>query len=703
MRWAVGLIILVGVVVRVDGLGSPPLGFHPTRQYRSAALARGYFLNARPALQTPEAVAGRQMAAQLAPIEPPIMEHLAAWVYGLSGHEDLRVPRLISVLAWGAGAWALAWLLAQMGASLAATLAALVIMMGLPFSVVATQSFQPDPLMTTFTVLAMALAVRHDHTPTVAWLVLLTAATEAAMLVKPMSVFFLVPLVATLAIARRGWQRGLVFASLWTGAIAIPAVLYYAAMAQSRTDGLFLQLYRDPAFWQNWMHALDRVVGLPLLAVALVGAAVARPAIRRVLLALWMGYALFGVAFAFRVSTHDYYSLPLIPVVALSVAALVEAIGRLPMRPVVTHVLVAAGVVALLVANGRAVQAAGLFRTSADLGAEAARYGRIGRLVGHSPRVLSLDGGYGFALSYYGGIATTNWPLSIDLALMRTAGRSDAVETERRLLESGAEFFVATVQAELDGQPELRALLDRRYPVVERDGSSEQWHFVVYDLRQTRVSITPEQIAFFALTNGTKSSTASVALWSGETTHWRIEPPTPALFDVHPREGTGPATLAFTPLPVTGETDRVVQVPVFTSAHTKPAATLTVRFRAMATQPAGAPFGFVDAPPDPITIAAAAITFQGWALDHFDFRRVWVGYADGGGRIVPLGDAAPGGMRPDVAAAHPTAQNLDHDAWSFVLNPSALPSGPTPLVLHFYAESGDGRKAEIGRRTVTRR
>jgi hypothetical protein len=694
------LIILVGLLIRLPGLAAPPLGFHPTRQYRSAVLARSYDLSRTPGVTTAKADAARQEAAQLGPIEPPIMEHLAAWAYQLAGHENLLLPRLISVAAWTAGGFALAWLLTQLCATLTATLAGVAVMMWLPFSVVATQSFQPDPLMAALTVLAMAIAVRHDRSPTMGWLLLLSASTEAAMVVKPMSVFFLVPLVAALAIARNGWRRGPMFAGIWAVAISLPAAAYYYAMAQTRTDGLFLQLFRDPAFWHNWAAMLDRVLGLPLLLVALVGVAVATPKVRRVLLALWCGYALFGVAFAYRVSTHDYYSLPLIPVAALSMAALAEAVERLSFNGLLKRGLLIAGLAVLLAANGRAVQAAGLFRSTADLSAEAARYARIGRLVSHSSRVLSLDNGYGFPLSYHGWIAATPWPLSIDLALLRLAGQPDAVQPERRLLDSHAEFFVATLQAELDAQPELRDLLNRRFPVVERDGSPWHWRFVVYDLRQTRMSITPERLAFFALTNGAKSSRGSVALWSDETIRWRVEPPAPALFDVRPREGTGPATLEITPIVLPADVDRVVQVPIFTGANAKPAATLAVRVRAMTTRPAGAPFGFVDAPADPVTLGAAPVTFQGWALDSFDLRRVWVGYADAEGRIVPIGDATLGGMRPDVAAAFPNAQNLYNDAWVFVLQPAALSGAPRPVVIHFYAENGDGRRAEIGFRTV---
>jgi hypothetical protein len=45
---------------------------------------------------------------------------------------------------------------------------------------------------------------------------------------------------------------------------------------------------------------------------------------RRFLLGLWAGYAVFGIYFNYHISTHDYYSLPLIPIVALSIAPLAD-------------------------------------------------------------------------------------------------------------------------------------------------------------------------------------------------------------------------------------------------------------------------------------------------------------------------------------------------------------------------------------------
>src|SRR3954462_1477090 len=111
---ACALLILAGFAIRLPGLTDPPLDFHPTRQYRSAIMARGYALDLLHD-RTPEE---RRIAAAgldgMPPIEPPVMERGAAALYRLIGREDLAWARGLAVLAWSLGGVALAWLALQL-------------------------------------------------------------------------------------------------------------------------------------------------------------------------------------------------------------------------------------------------------------------------------------------------------------------------------------------------------------------------------------------------------------------------------------------------------------------------------------------------------------------------------------------------------------------------------------------------------------
>ena len=44
------VVFVAAAVVRFDHIGEPPLDFHPTRQYRSALLARRFYLEHNPSV-----------------------------------------------------------------------------------------------------------------------------------------------------------------------------------------------------------------------------------------------------------------------------------------------------------------------------------------------------------------------------------------------------------------------------------------------------------------------------------------------------------------------------------------------------------------------------------------------------------------------------------------------------------------------------
>ena len=72
-------------------------------------------------------------------------------------------------------------------------------------------------------------------------------------------------------------------------------------------------------FWKGWLEQIEYMVGYIALVGALFGLLLFRPGLPRAMMAgLWGGYLVFGLVFARHVHTHDYYSLQLVPVVALS-------------------------------------------------------------------------------------------------------------------------------------------------------------------------------------------------------------------------------------------------------------------------------------------------------------------------------------------------------------------------------------------------
>ena len=622
------------------------------------------------------------------------MEVLASVVYRLIGREDVAWARSLAVAAWTLGGLAVFRLTVQLLSGPAAV-AAVAVWAFVPFGITASQSFQPDPLMTSLIVLTLATVVSAERRRTPWRIVLFGVCLAATLAVKVVAGFLLGPALVAVTLLGTGSLRDKAVTSVVALLAALPAGWYYSTLPLATDYGPFLQLLREPAFWQGWSGIVHHVVSWPLLVAALAGAAVATGELRRLLVALSAGYIAFGIVFTHHIHTHDYYSLPLIPMVALGVGALVDRIGRM-LSGTAPAAVAAAVSVGLLAWGGAAVAAAQSSGRHAAHIAKAAGYARIGAVVNHSPKVLSLDEEYGLALNYHGHVVSSHWPDSGDLAMLSLTG-GQREPAEERLRASGADFFVCTSQAQMEAQPDLKAALEGRHPLLAREGEPDRWAFVVYDLRRGVLSATPANLSFFSHVGGPAAAAETVSLYAAPGARWIVQVPPEGVVSVTPSEGTGPATLRVTAAPLNAVVDRTVTITIH--SPTDGSSSFEVRIRGVAglNQP---PFGFVDAPPDPITLGDTPIVLQGWALDDTSMKRVWVGYSGPAGEVISLGEARREGRRPDLAAAFPTAHDLFKAAWAFTLQPSAIRDVPRPIRLQFFAEDGSGHRTGIGTRTV---
>ncbi|HTF88108.1 MAG TPA: radical SAM/SPASM domain-containing protein [Planctomycetota bacterium] len=122
------------------------------------------------------------------------------------------------------------------------------------------------------------------------------------------------------------------------------------------------------------------------------------------------------------------------------------------------------------------------------------------------------------------------------------------------------------------------------------------------------------------------------------------------------------------------------------------------------------PFGAVDKPRRRHLRGSNALQFQGWALDAVEVAEVWLGREPFPGEssaeledgLVRIGRARfHNGSRPDVAMVHRRLPLSYRSGWGFELRREALPAGDEMLVqVHVRAVSVDGRKSELGRRTL---
>lgn len=483
------LVVLVfglGLAVRLYDLDDAPLDFHVTRQLHSALIARGMYyqnLESVPDWQRDMAVTQWRIEGE---IEPQLFERLVAWTYDLADGVYLWIPRLYSILFWTLGGIALLWLARQLAGRDGALVAVLFYMLW-PYGAIASRSFQPDPLLVALILWSLWALLHWSRRPTWTWTVLTGLLAGFTIYIKLVAMFFIGPAFALFLLFGPDVKTVLRSPKVW--GMALLAVLPYAIyhingvyvrnfLVGQFSLRFFPQYWIDPAWYIRWVGEMTRAVSLELVLFALLGALlIQRREHRAMVLAMWAGYWLYGMALSHHISTHDYYHLPLYPMVALGLAAVTETVLRRVRGPAWVAVPLVVGVLLF----GMAFKAWDVRATlkRVDYRAEARLWENLGQELGHGVGVVGLLPDYGTALSYYGWIIPTNWMVSDDFDLRERAGQTfDA----RKLFEeatAGKRFFVVALPDELERQPVLNDILTSHYPVyIEGDG------FIVYDLRQ---------------------------------------------------------------------------------------------------------------------------------------------------------------------------------------------------------------------------
>jgi 4-amino-4-deoxy-L-arabinose transferase-like glycosyltransferase len=96
----VGCLVAAAFLLRVDGIARPSLS---TRELHNALLAREYYLGDGAGLPMWKQRVLRELDRSVKPVEPPLLDHVAAWGYRIAGREDLWIPRLVSAAFWVLG------------------------------------------------------------------------------------------------------------------------------------------------------------------------------------------------------------------------------------------------------------------------------------------------------------------------------------------------------------------------------------------------------------------------------------------------------------------------------------------------------------------------------------------------------------------------------------------------------------------------
>jgi 4-amino-4-deoxy-L-arabinose transferase-like glycosyltransferase len=474
--------------------------FARVRQYHGALLARGFY----------EWLRGGHFKT-IPPdgiIEPPLLELVASLAYLIVGGEHLWIPRLLSALFWTVGGVFL-YLIAKRIVSPNAAVFSVFFYLFVPYSVFASRAFMPDPLMIMLLLVSIFTILRYHEQPTIRRLIIAAIASSLAIFVKPgICVFQVFGAFVSLALYREGVRRSLISPHLlvFTVLSILPTGLYYmygtvlAGFLQNQASRKVVpQLLLEASFWEGWLGMISIVVGY----VALVGAFFGMLALRRglpraLMIGLWSGYFLFGLIFTFHIQNHTYYSLQLIPVVALSLGPLADLVMKSLNRTVTPNGLGQVGLpsYAGLLVLALSISVLGLSvieqrQTISQIAQQerkapvhtryVATFKEIGEVVNHSHRTVILFGTNQYALMYHGRLLGETWP-----TVRRGDQEKQEISAQRlfhRLRYSkkfSPEYFITSREWLLLDE-ELRRFLTDRFPIAAQGDN-----YIVFDLRRKK-------------------------------------------------------------------------------------------------------------------------------------------------------------------------------------------------------------------------
>lgn len=484
---AVVVILLTGLGIRFYDLKDAPLDFHPTRQLFSAIKARGMFYEKQPS--DPEGK--RDFAVELwkkqGLIEPPVLERLTAFTYQIIGKEILWVARIYSILFWTIAGLALLALTQKMVDKNAAVFAFLVFMVT-PYTAIASRAFQPDPLMVMLMTLSIWGMVRWIVQDNFKNALMAGLFAGLAIFVKSVVIFPLAfAFIGIVFSEKKNFKTILRSKTVWTmGFLAIlPYVLYmgYGLFIKSELQSqfslrFFPRLWIDPVFWLRWIEMIDKVVGFEFFLAAILGILLLRKTSYSVLLAmLFLGYFVYGMTLPYHMSTHDYYQLPLVPIVAIGVSVVFSKIvSSIKDIKWVSNVVVLGVLGLFMVINAWDVRVA-LKRN--NYGNEIKFWEKMSGVFKPDDRVIGITQDYGYRLNYWGWTGIENWMSTGDFSLRALAGQEIDLQALFEEKTQGMDYFLVTQFSELDNQPEIKEILHDGYQIKE-----ETSDYVIFDLNK---------------------------------------------------------------------------------------------------------------------------------------------------------------------------------------------------------------------------
>jgi hypothetical protein len=239
-------------------------------------------------------------------------------------------------------------------------------------------------------------------------------------------------------------------------------------------------------FYSSWLGMINSLMGLTIIMAAILGVLLADKRLKPLLIGLWAGYALFGLAWPYQYTTHDYYHITLIAIVGLSIVPFIDRIiPFLKQQPLIWRL----GAIGLFVfASGYSLWVA---RSEIYVGnnyADPIAWKAIGEAIPENSTFVALTDDYGYRLMYYGWREpTVMWPGADTLEMQAAHGNSALNYTSYfASLTDGKDYFLVTGSGVLNQQPALKQILSG-YSIYKQTSD-----FTLYDLKHPlSSSVTP--------------------------------------------------------------------------------------------------------------------------------------------------------------------------------------------------------------------
>jgi 4-amino-4-deoxy-L-arabinose transferase-like glycosyltransferase len=468
--------LLVGAfLLRLPGITTPST---EQRETEGALLAREWYLGSGSGLPAWKQRVLHDLRESVKPIEPPILDYVTSLEWRLTG-ENFWFPRLLSSFFWvlgGVFVYRIALRLTSRGGSLIA----LALYLVWPYAVWLSRHFMPDALMVCSLLAGSLAVIRYWERPSRRRFLGAAAVACLATAIKPGIAFlFLLALFVALAVYhRRLWAATrsgrLPLFALIASAAAIGYYVYGTYFSDfiwsgADTKRITPELLVHASFWREWWNMVSFLLRFPQpqqwlalvpLAVGALGVVLAKGTARAILVGLALGYVAFAFTFANYTDTHPYYSLPLIPMLALSIGVVAGVVlrsvgefGRAAVFALVVVVVVIAGYKSHAALTERETR-----QTIED-------YRRLGEITGHTTRAIVVSGDLRTPALYWGWMVGDAWDLSYNHPPPDPADH---------------DFLVVEGLDEFERTPAAQRFV-RNLPVVARTS-----RYAVFDLRGLR-------------------------------------------------------------------------------------------------------------------------------------------------------------------------------------------------------------------------